>query len=432
MEVAALRQDKEALRSELQARSADSASNVVIAENVAATEAKVVSPNTADMLLSLSKDIPGPAWLLGALIVDWLFVVPLCALCCRRCATRRAKDERREQKQKHDCREQKHQEEQQHDCRELPDEDNQKHQEEQQHDCREQKQKQEQEVEEESVQHQQQPVQQQDERDQQRQVAEEQQEERQQAAARPCETPPRAEADELESQESEPRTRPRYSLISTDSDEQVGDNVIPDQGSQPQERRARPRVSEASNFTNPCAELDGEEAIAEAQRLLEKPEVVNNFTLFEDPGDELAYHRRRSHALGVFVQAFLTVKEAGETMVGDYDFLQEEVRRLSGEAAYWHSLAQDSALPSGAATEGADADTGAGTGTGAVTGVDNKAEVPSCGADADAALAAYLPGHSGSVLDCQLSAGLPNAGEGDCLADEEQAAAVGLAMRVEQ
>lgn len=43
MEVAALQQNKEALSSELQAHSADSASNDVIAENVAATEAKMVS-----------------------------------------------------------------------------------------------------------------------------------------------------------------------------------------------------------------------------------------------------------------------------------------------------------------------------------------------------------------------------------------------------
>lgn len=93
-----------------------------------------------------------------------------------------------------------------------------------------------------------------------------------------------------------------------------------------------------------------EDVVAHAEKLAKEKWVVEDqckWTIFEDPADELRYHRRRSRALGHFVKAFSTLREecdhlheAGAGLQDAYERLQEENKEAIGDAAYWRELAE--------------------------------------------------------------------------------------------
>lgn len=84
--------------------------------------------------------------------------------------------------------------------------------------------------------------------------------------------------------------------------------------------------------------------LEEADRLLGQSWVGANdvdFAIFEDTEAEVVYHRRRSRALGVFVKSYVKVKEAGISMMEEYERMEAALEEAAGEAAYWRALAEE-------------------------------------------------------------------------------------------
>lgn len=100
----------------------------------------------------------------------------------------------------------------------------------------------------------------------------------------------------------------------------------------------------------------GEDDVTFAERLLTKQWVAQDscdWTIFEDPADELEHHRQRSRALTRFVKAFIAIRsevqrlrkenqhlhEIGSELQESYVRVLEEVREAVGDVAYWRELA---------------------------------------------------------------------------------------------
>mmetsp|Transcript_88731 Transcript_88731/g.162637 ORF Transcript_88731/g.162637 Transcript_88731/m.162637 type:complete len:697 (+) Transcript_88731:138-2228(+) len=109
-------------------------------------------------------------------------------------------------------------------------------------------------------------------------------------------------------------------------------------------------LAESENFSDGEEDEEVEDEVAHAEKLAKEKWVVEDqckWTIFEDPADELRYHRRRSRALGYFVRAFRYFREeserlheAGAGLQDAYERLQEENKEAIGDAAYWRELAE--------------------------------------------------------------------------------------------
>lgn len=93
-----------------------------------------------------------------------------------------------------------------------------------------------------------------------------------------------------------------------------------------------------------------EDDVAHAEKLAGEKWIVEDsckWTIFEDPADELRYHRRRSRALCYFVRALVALREecdrlheGGAGLQDAYELLQAEHREAIGDVAYWRELAE--------------------------------------------------------------------------------------------
>lgn len=92
------------------------------------------------------------------------------------------------------------------------------------------------------------------------------------------------------------------------------------------------------------------EDLASVEKLLEERWVVEDeraWPIFEDPLDELRYHRRRSCALVHFTSAFCLLRsetkrlqKAGIRLQDAFERLQDELRNAVGDAAYWREFSR--------------------------------------------------------------------------------------------
>lgn len=124
---------------------------------------------------------------------------------------------------------------------------------------------------------------------------------------------------------------------------------LPDAGSSvreeedPEEQSTNQVGSTEEEALDEDQELEGEAAVGHARSLMENCTWVKDpgqFVIFEEEGDELAFHKRRSKALSVFLSAFRWTFEAGCALEDEVERLMKEESRLVGEAAYWRSKAE--------------------------------------------------------------------------------------------
>lgn len=147
------------------------------------------------------------------------------------------------------------------------------------------------------------------------------------------------------------------------------------------------------------------------------------WTIFEDIEDELAYHRRRSRALSVFVKAYASLekerdrfRDAGMGLQEDFERLQEELDQAVGDAAYWQALVEGASsanctspgAPSPGAALGGDSP---GAASSSSTNSGGVGPLEECGTQAAMSEAET---HDGILDSCPLS---PESSEESCRSD---------------